>query len=234
MVKDAAYHAWRERNKGVVGLRVRWQWTDAQRRQAPDTREFRIYYHAGPINALYGRAVTVSAVNSLESDVETEIASDRSEHSYAGTRLDVGAHGFEVVASRAGDPLHVRVRHTGPIYNAGTLSVVLGSPTVTGVATDWKADFAGTALQVIHDTSGRVSVRSDSSTLDGIDTDWSAELVGLSFRLAEERTAYRIASVDPSARLTLDRNYRTDSAARKGYIIFDDSAYIVAPSIRQR
>ena len=30
----------------VIGLRVRWNWTDAHMRQAPDTKEFRIYYGA--------------------------------------------------------------------------------------------------------------------------------------------------------------------------------------------
>jgi hypothetical protein len=50
--RDAVYDAWRAallpgEEDQVVGLRARWIWTDAQMRQAPDTREFRLYVHAG-------------------------------------------------------------------------------------------------------------------------------------------------------------------------------------------
>lgn len=50
LVQDNAYNAWRlslpaaVRNT-LVGLRVRWRWTEAQMRQAPDTVEFRVYYN---------------------------------------------------------------------------------------------------------------------------------------------------------------------------------------------
>lgn len=48
--KDAAYDAWRAAiGPSVVGLRVRWIWTVAHQRQAPDTAEFRVYYHPGAI-----------------------------------------------------------------------------------------------------------------------------------------------------------------------------------------
>src|SRR6266567_4645644 len=52
VVRDVAYNNWRatlspaERD-AVIGLRVRWIWTEAYMRQAPDTREFRIYFHPG-------------------------------------------------------------------------------------------------------------------------------------------------------------------------------------------
>src|SRR6185503_15069527 len=52
VLKDAVYETWlasldvSEQEK-VIGLRVRWKWTEAHKRQAPDTREFRIYYHPG-------------------------------------------------------------------------------------------------------------------------------------------------------------------------------------------
>lgn len=51
-IKDQAYLAWRAglpqniRNS-LIGLRVRWRWTVAQQRQAPDTVEFRVYWHTG-------------------------------------------------------------------------------------------------------------------------------------------------------------------------------------------
>jgi hypothetical protein len=52
VVRDAALDAWRatlpagQRNT-LIGLRVRWRWIVAQQRQAPDTTEFRIYWHPG-------------------------------------------------------------------------------------------------------------------------------------------------------------------------------------------
>jgi hypothetical protein len=52
--KDIPYQAWRDSLDGsvrqtLVGLRVRWRWTTAHRRQHLDTREFRIYFHPGAI-----------------------------------------------------------------------------------------------------------------------------------------------------------------------------------------
>ncbi len=47
VLKDVAYDEWREANPEQVGLRMRWLWTEAHMRQAPDTREFRIYYNLG-------------------------------------------------------------------------------------------------------------------------------------------------------------------------------------------
>ncbi len=49
-MQDAAYDAWRLAlpaavRATLVGLRVRWRWTSAQMRQAPDTAEFRVYYN---------------------------------------------------------------------------------------------------------------------------------------------------------------------------------------------
>lgn len=53
VVADAAYEAWRaalpaKQRATLVGLRVRWAWTETHRQQAPDTAEFRIYFHPGP------------------------------------------------------------------------------------------------------------------------------------------------------------------------------------------
>jgi hypothetical protein len=52
VVHDAALDAWRQtlpdgQRDSLVGLRVRWRWTVAQQRQAPDVREFRLYLHPG-------------------------------------------------------------------------------------------------------------------------------------------------------------------------------------------
>ncbi|MGB1250218.1 MAG: fibronectin type III domain-containing protein [Candidatus Promineifilaceae bacterium] len=52
LLRDAAYQTWfnslsANEQENLVGLRVRWRWTLAQQRQAPDTAEFRIYYNPG-------------------------------------------------------------------------------------------------------------------------------------------------------------------------------------------
>jgi hypothetical protein len=55
LVKDQPYDDWyeswlellEENPTDVVGLRVRWRWTQTQMTQAPDTREFRIYFNPG-------------------------------------------------------------------------------------------------------------------------------------------------------------------------------------------
>ncbi|MET0621668.1 MAG: hypothetical protein ABW250_01675, partial [Pyrinomonadaceae bacterium] len=50
--QDAPYQHWRDAlddsvRETLVGLRVRWRWTNAHQRQNLDTREFRIYFHPG-------------------------------------------------------------------------------------------------------------------------------------------------------------------------------------------
>lgn len=49
LIRDAAYAAWLAtlppaNRDSLIGLRVRWRWTVAQQRQAPDTAEFRVYW----------------------------------------------------------------------------------------------------------------------------------------------------------------------------------------------
>src|SRR6185369_4271214 len=50
--RDEAYENWYNQldssaQQTVVGLRVRWRWTERHQQQAPDTSEFRIYFHPG-------------------------------------------------------------------------------------------------------------------------------------------------------------------------------------------
>lgn len=47
VIRDAAYESWRAGHAAALGLRVRWPWPDSHARQAPDTREFRLYFNAG-------------------------------------------------------------------------------------------------------------------------------------------------------------------------------------------
>lgn len=53
VVKDKTYETWHdslsnEEQTQLIGLRVKWLWTAAHQRQAPDAREFRIYFNPGP------------------------------------------------------------------------------------------------------------------------------------------------------------------------------------------
>jgi hypothetical protein len=52
--KDNAYNEWFSSldpiaRETLIGLRVGWRWTPAHQQQAPDTSEFRIYFHPGPV-----------------------------------------------------------------------------------------------------------------------------------------------------------------------------------------
>jgi len=128
VLKDAAYHSWHEAvlasawyqalseddKKNLIGLRVRWLWTAAHMRQAPDTREFRIYYQPDQVNVLQGTIRKVTASSGEESEVETDIPNAKPAETYRGLKLNVGADGFQVVSSQASDPLRLTVKNIGP------------------------------------------------------------------------------------------------------------------------
>lgn len=56
LVATSWYQALREDEKNeLIGLRVRWRWPDSFQNQAPDTREFRIYYQSGSLNSDFSK-----------------------------------------------------------------------------------------------------------------------------------------------------------------------------------
>ena len=117
---DAAYDAWfatlsAAEKTAVIGLRVRWNWTDAHMRQAPDTKEFRIYYRGGRLNATLGRTTAVSSASATESFVETDIPNSYPADTFAGCSLKTGSVMFRIVGSDAGSPLRLRVANIGPL-----------------------------------------------------------------------------------------------------------------------
>ena len=119
VLHDAAWQTWftslsAAEKTSVIGLRVRWQWTIAQQRQAPDTREFRVYYEPAPLNTLRGRVTAIAAANATETDVVTDIANSQPTDSFAGLQMQIRADSFAIVGSLAGTPLRVRVRNIGP------------------------------------------------------------------------------------------------------------------------
>jgi hypothetical protein len=216
VLKDAAYTAWwnaltaspsyqalsQEAKKNLIGLRVRWLWTAAQMQQAPDTREFRLYYHAGQMNALLGRTLRVSAVNSTESEVETNIPNTQPANIYVGLWLRVGADAFTIVASQSGSPLRVRVRNIGPHNDIRPHAT---TPCTLAILSRYAA--------------GTVAVTNGSQTVTGTGTNWNPSLGGMPFQVTGEQTAYTISAVASPTQLTLDRSYVGMTAAGKTYAI---------------
>lgn len=153
VVKDDAYNRWRQaltvstwyqaltqaQKNDLIGLRVRWQWTEDHRRQAPDTREFRIYYHPDRMNALIGTSLSVSAAagsdSSIKSVVSTDIANGQPANAYMGLWIQVGDDAFPIDSSEAGSPLRLTVINRGKDKNvspradqACTIAIKIGHP----------------------------------------------------------------------------------------------------------
>lgn len=122
VLRDDAWETWFDslspaEKTSVIGLRVRWQWKLEQQRQAPDTREFRVYYHPAPLNTLRGRVTEVTPAGATETDVVTDIVNTQPADAFAGIAAGIGADSFMIVKSKAGSPLRFRVRNIGPTDN---------------------------------------------------------------------------------------------------------------------
>jgi hypothetical protein len=178
----------RDEKEKIIGLRVRWKWPQAHKNQAPDTKEFRIYYHPGMINTLAGRTTAVTSVGNDHSDVTTDISNTRPADAYAGTWLRIGAHSFPVVSSYAGSPLRLKVRNLIFSQRPG-----MDVPFVLIIPAAYSA--------------GTVSPTSRSRIVSGTGTNWNANLAGQSLRVEGHLGAYKIQSVDSPEQITLERNY---------------------------
>ncbi len=118
VLKDVAYNAWRDslspsERETLVGLRVSWQWRLSHFLQAPDTREFRIYYQPNHFNAEVGEIVSVTAAGDQESIVNTDLSNGLPANAYVGAYLKVGADSFSILKSEVGSPLVLRVKNLG-------------------------------------------------------------------------------------------------------------------------
>lgn len=222
--RDDRYSTWFDslsaaEKQDLVGLRVRWQWTDAHMRQAPDTREFRIYLQPGFLNAVPGRVAAVAAAGAAASDVQTDIANVHGADAWVGAWLRVGANAFCVTGSEAGTPLALRVKNIGA---AGEI------PPDAGAACTL------TVPQVYN--TGSVSVTRGLTVVAGTNTHWSAHLVGMAFKVVGSFDTYVIAAVNSPAGLVLDRAYdaHDDAAAPYGirFPLYID--FMRAVSWRQR
>jgi hypothetical protein len=120
VLHDAAWQAWQgslslAERASVTGLRVRWRWTVDQQRQAPDTREFRVFFQPGLPNVIRGRVSEVVVVSDTESEVITDIAHGEPADGFGTLSVRVGAQSFVIVGSSATSPLRLRVRNVGPL-----------------------------------------------------------------------------------------------------------------------
>jgi hypothetical protein len=139
VLKDADYKNWRASLKPaerdtLVGLRVSWLWTPAHERQAPDTREFRIYYQPEHMNAMVGHVVSVTNTSKTEREVETDILDTLPTDAYVGAKLNIGPDSFsiigsETIVSEAESRLRVLVKIPS-VYTGGTVKADGGSTTV--------------------------------------------------------------------------------------------------------
>jgi hypothetical protein len=214
VLRDAAYVAWwtalqaapwyqalsAQQKRDLIGLRVRWRWTQAQMRQAPDVKEFRIYYQTGRLNALLGHTTAVLPAGDAETTVKTSIENDRAAGAYAGAWLRVGTDSFTIVASEGGTPLRLRVRNLGAASNV--------RPRVNTPCT--------VALPPFY-AEGRVTVSNGSPVVTGDRTAWTSALAGQTFQVVGDAASYVVASVDSPVRLTLSAPYAGESAPAKGY-----------------
>jgi hypothetical protein len=203
LIKDAAYTAWwnKLQNKTVIGLRVRWAWPESHMVQAPHTREFRIYYEPGHLNALLGTTRAVVAASSTESDVTTNIPTSAPAQSYVGASLHAGEDAFVIVGSE-GSPLRVRVRNVGPHRNI--------TPGVNILCT--------VAIPPAY-SAGTASVRNGSTVVTGAGTTWTTPLAGMLFQMATDERSYRIASVVSETQLTLAQPYDGSTKSDRVYSI---------------
>ena len=80
-------------------------------------------------------------------------------------------------------------------------------------------DMMKRSLPVPIHTGGTISVKEGSSTVTGAGTNWNTNMAGLSIKVAEDKAAYSILSIDSLTQLTLDRNYMGMSGTEKAYII---------------
>lgn len=161
LVRDEAYQRWyatlsaeeqKNEQKQNVGLRVRWTWTGSHMKQAPDTKEFRLYFQSGHLNSQRGRVLKVTP-GGTESVVETDLAIPEATpaDAYAGAYLHCGGLPYRITASYAGSPLRVRVQNFGVSYNTGGLFVQPSSAIVKGtIDTKWTPAMAGSRIRIFN------------------------------------------------------------------------------------
>jgi hypothetical protein len=148
LLKDTIYNTWRALRPSVTGLRVRWTWTGAHMRQAPDTKEFRIHFNPGAeLPGPDARAATNWQTRQFVVDFGAHVtigfspATDRNGTPYQGTVTAVDANAKRVTLQSAA-PLSELSRLSAqllvgngaplPILSANDTSVIV--PSIAGIA----------------------------------------------------------------------------------------------------
>lgn len=271
VLKDAAYNTWwnsltasswfqaltEDAQKDLIGLRVRWLWTHTHMRQAPDTHEFRIYYHPDPINVLLGKILSVTAANAKESDVATSftIPNLPPPNAYKGLWLQVGNDAFKVVSSQAGNPLRLRVTNIGSkndVQPQPNVPCVLAIPeghasfVDYSIATNWQeryyvVDYNAQVTQTLllaldpkgNKLGGSAAVVSRTTvSLDGAPDLSEIQLTGEHLFLANDTNrsdkTYPITAVDDLAKtVTVDGTPNAGRASSEWEIVFPLRTYEV-------
>ncbi len=99
-VQDAGWLAAKKMlAKDEVGLRLRWQWTLAQQRQAPDACAFRVYLRGGVANTRFGQVTAVDA-GSRPLVVHTDLPQPaNAQGSYTGAVLRINGRGLQIAVA---------------------------------------------------------------------------------------------------------------------------------------
>jgi hypothetical protein len=214
VIKDAAFADWLDRlnhqtwyqaltedqKKNLIGLRVRWQWPQTSIDQAPHTREFRIYYQDGSLNAILGNTLAVTAASTTESIVATNIENHEDAGSYVGAALSVGDDAFVIVGSEESDPLRLRVRNVGAHNNIAP-----------------RADAPCTIAIPPAYASGVVAVTNGSQVVTGKGTNWTTKLEDQVFQIATEQRSYHVDTVISPTQLLLDEPYEGATKSDRVY-----------------
>jgi hypothetical protein len=146
VVKDARYNAWRatlspQEQANLVGLRVRWNWSYSQIRQAPDTVEFRIYHQPGSLNNPSGRITAVSTASGDQSQVTTDITGSFAGDVLIDGTLRVGRAAYRITGNSAGSPLVLTVanlRLDSPAQPPANVGCIVSIPRTSPIYVDYQ------------------------------------------------------------------------------------------------
>ncbi len=201
LVRDRETDRWLAEHPGR-GLRVCWSWPQTHAHQAPDTREFRVYFRAGLFNTLFARVRSAEPDGDGFSRVILDVSGEFPSSLWQHCRLNSGNHAYEVVDGRGvpgSDPgLELRLANVGPrreIHPRPGDGVGLVFPSFPA--------------------PGRVRVREGSTTVVPEGPAWDPRLQGLAFRLAAEpEAAYGVSAISRSGRkVVLNRPFREPSGS---------------------
>ena len=198
---DQPYDDWRAANPDVLGLRVRWQWPERFREQAPDASEFHLQLRAGRQNGLDG-TITDTDERLVGHTVSTDIPHDANDdpNDFAGTTLHVDGDAYPVTGAT----------HD---FGTGTLELDIRHLGHTGDDKSWPP-IGGRFVLAIPPVyaNGTIAISSSEPTVvRGTNVSWTDSLVGETFRTADDVEGYEVLVVRSYDELVLNREYEPPS-----------------------